>query len=74
MFVVDGTVGTSVWQVGLKAREPGLEKAIGTITLEGSNYVKTIHMDEASGDHTTIVFSDIQTGDSAMQAEDTALF
>jgi hypothetical protein len=31
-------------------------------------------MDEASGDHTTIVFSAIQTGEHALQPEEAALF
>ena len=37
-------------------------------------YVNTIHMDEASGDKTTIQFSAFQTGDAALQPADAALF
>lgn len=74
LFDIDGVAGSTSWHVTLKAKKAALERAIGTISLEGSSYVKTIHMDEASGDHTTIVFNDIQTGDSALQPEEAALF
>lgn len=74
LFVVDGKATASSWHVALTAKQPGLAKAIGAISLDGGTYVNTIHMDEASGDHTTIVFSAIQTGDKAMQAEEAALF
>ncbi len=62
------------WQVALKAREPGLAKAIGDIRLEGGAFVNKVIMQEASGDHTEIVFSAIQTGDKAMSAEEGAMF
>lgn len=74
LFDVDGKTGSTSWHVALKARDPALAKAIGAISLEGGAYVKTININEAGGDHTTIVFSSIQTGDSAMLAEDAALF
>lgn len=74
LFVVDGTVGKDSWDVTLTAREPALAKAIGTIKLDGGAYVKNIVMSEASGDRTTIVFSNIETGDKAMTADEAALF
>jgi hypothetical protein len=74
LFEVDGTVDASSWNVALKARQPALAKAIGSIKLEGGAYVKSIVMSEASGDRTTIVFSAIQSGESAMTAEEAALF
>jgi len=74
VFVVDGKVTGSSWHVGLNARAPGLAKAIGVISLDGAAYVNTIHMDEASGDKTTIQFSAIQTGEAALQPADAALF
>lgn len=74
LFVVDGKVTGNNWHVALTARQPALAKAIGSISLDGALYVNGIHMNEASGDHTSIVFSGIQTGDKAMQAEETALF
>lgn len=74
LFEVDGTADASSWKVALKARQPALAKAIGAISLEGGAYVKTIYIDEASGDHTTIVFSEIKTGNSAISADEAALF
>jgi hypothetical protein len=74
LFEVDGTADASSWQVALKAREPALTKAVGAISLEGGAYVKSIVMQEASGDKTTIVFSSMQVGVAAMTAEEAALF
>jgi hypothetical protein len=74
LFEVDGTAEASSWKVALKARQPALAKAIGAISLEGGAYVKTIRIDEASGDHTNIVFSEIKTGEGAITADEAALF
>lgn len=74
LFEVDGTVDASNWNVVLKPRQAGLEKAIGTIKLDGGVYVKTIVMGDAGGDRTTIVFSAIQAGEAAMTKEEAALF
>ena len=74
VFEVDASVDSASWRVALKAREAAVAKAIGAITLEGGTYVKSIAINEASGDRTSIVFSAIQTGDAAMLAEDAALF
>jgi hypothetical protein len=74
LFEVDGTVHDNNWNVALKAREPALAKAIGSITLEGGAYVKNITITEAGGDRTSIIFSAIQTGDTAMNADEAGLF
>ena len=74
LFTVDGSVDKNSWSVALKAREPALAKAIGTLALDGAEYVKNITIDEASGDRTSIVFSAIQTGDGAMTPDEAALF
>lgn len=74
LFEVDGTADKDSWQVALKAREPALAKAIGAVTLEGGSYVKRIEMNEASGDKTSIVFSAMQAGESAMTPEEAAQF
>jgi len=74
LFEVDGTVDATSWNVALKARQAALEKAIGTIKLDGGAYVKNIVMSEAGGDKTSIAFSAIQTGESAMTKEEAALF
>jgi hypothetical protein len=74
LFDVDGKTQDNTWSVTLKAREPGLAKAIGSITLDGGVYVKNIVINEASGDRTQIVFSSIQTGVDAMSGDEAALF
>jgi outer membrane lipoprotein-sorting protein len=74
LFDGDGSVDATSWNVALKPRQAALEKAIGTIKLEGGAYVKSIVMNEAGGDRTTIVFSGIQTGEGAMSKEEAALF
>jgi hypothetical protein len=74
LFEVDGTADANSWNVALKARQPALEKAIGTIKLDGGAYVKNIVMSEAGGDRTNIVFSAIQTGEAALTREEAALF
>jgi hypothetical protein len=74
LFEGDGSVDAHSWAVSLKPRQAALEKAIGTIKLEGGAYVKTIVMSEGSGDRTTIVFSAIQSGEGALTREEAALF
>jgi len=72
LFELDGSVQGNSWKVALKAREPALAKAIGTLALTGGAYVKTVTIDEASGDHTEITFSGLQSGPTAMTAEEGA--
>jgi hypothetical protein len=74
LFEVEGSAGKDSWQVALKAREPALAKAVGAISLEGGAYVKRIEMNEAAGDKTVIVFSNMQSGEGAMTAEEAAQF
>jgi hypothetical protein len=74
LFEVNGSLDAASWKVALKARQPALAKAIGEISLAGGAYVKTIHIDEASGDKTDIVFSEIKSGEGAMAADEAALF
>jgi outer membrane lipoprotein-sorting protein len=74
LFEVDGSVTDSGWKVALKARSAALARAIGAISLDGGAYVRSIHMNEASGDKTDIVFSDIKTGPASLLPEEAALF
>lgn len=74
LFEMDGRIQGKQWKVTLKARAPALAKAIGALTLEGSDYVKKVTIDEAGGDHTDILFSDIHSGAQALSAEDGAAF
>lgn len=73
-FEIAGTVGEKTWSATLKAREPALAKTIAGVGLEGGMYVRNVTISEANGDVTQIVFSAIQTGDGAMNAEEAALF
>lgn len=73
LFEVEGSADAG-WKVALKARSPALAKAIGAISLDGGAYVKNIHIAEASGDRTDIVFSDIKTGAGAILPDEAALF
>ena len=74
LFEVEGSVHDHNWSVTLKAREPALAKAIGSIALQGDAYVKNVAISEASGDRTSIIFSAIETGDAAMTVDEAALF
>lgn len=74
LFEVDGSIDGNTWQVALKARQPALAKAIGSIRLDGGAFVKNISISEASGDRTSIVFSAIETGPAAITAQEAALF
>jgi hypothetical protein len=74
LFDMDGKIQGKQWKVTLNARAPALAKAIGVLALEGSDYVKKVTIDEAGGDHTEILFSDIHSGAQALNAEDGAAF
>ena len=74
LFDIDGGIRNDAWGVTLKPRTAALAKAIGTISLEGGAYVRSVTIVEASGDRTKIAFSEIQTGDGAMRADEAALF
>jgi hypothetical protein len=73
LFDIKGEAKAANWRVSLTAKKAALAKVIGTISLEGAAYVKTITMNEAGGDQTKIVFSDIQTGEAALSPEEAAL-
>lgn len=74
LFDMDGSINGKQWKVALTAKQPALAKAIGAIALEGSDYVKKVTINEAGGDHTDILFSDIHSGPQALSAEDGAAF
>ena len=74
LFEIDGSVQNKAWSITLKALEPGLAKAIGSIALKGGVYVRSITIDEANGDRTSIDLMAIETGDSAMNVDEAKLF
>jgi hypothetical protein len=73
-FEIDGSVQNNAWSITLKALEPALANAIGSIALKGGVYVTNITIDEASGDRTSIDLVAIETGDSAMNVDEAKLF
>lgn len=74
LFEIDGSVQDKAWTLTLKALEPGLAKAIGSIALKGGVHVRSITIHEASGDRTSIDLVSIETGDSAMSMDEARLF
>lgn len=72
LFEVDGSVTGDTWKVALKAKSAALARAVGAISLEGGAYVRSIQMNEESGDRTEITFSDIKTGPGAILPEEAA--
>lgn len=74
LFEVDGSVRGDSWGVLLKAREPALAKAVGGVQIEGAAFVRNIVIREAGGDRTSIVFSGMASGESALTAEEAKAF
>jgi hypothetical protein len=74
LFEIDASVQDKAWSITLKALEPGLAKAIGSIALKGGVYVRSITIDEANGDRTSIDLTAIETGESAMNVDEARLF
>ena len=74
LFDIDGSVRNNSWSITLKALEPGLAKAIGSIALQGGVHVRSITIHEPSGDRTSIDLVAIETGDSAMNVDEAKLF
>jgi hypothetical protein len=72
LFEVEGSVSGQAWKVTLKARNAALARAVGTISLDGGAYVRSIRMVEDSGDRTDIQFLDIKTGAGAVLPEEAA--
>lgn len=74
LFEIHGSIQNNAWSITLKAREPGLAKAVGSIALEGGAHVRRITIHEASGDRTSIDFAALETGDGAMNVDEAKLF
>lgn len=74
LFTGEGSVQDGQWSVALKARDTGLAKVISGVSLEGGAFVNHITIHEANGDRTSIVFSSIQTGDTALTPEEAGQF
>jgi hypothetical protein len=74
LFDGEGRVLDKQWSAALKARDPGLAKVIAGVSVEGSAFVNNIVIHEANGDRTSIAFSAMQTGDSAMTKDEATQF
>ncbi|MDY7578927.1 outer membrane lipoprotein carrier protein LolA [Herbaspirillum sp. RTI4] len=74
LFELDGAIKNGHWSVALKARQPALAKALGDVTLEGAAYVNKVSLREVGGDSTDILFSAINSGAGAMNAEEKRAF
>jgi hypothetical protein len=74
LFDGEGRVQDNQWSVALKARDPGLARVIAGVSLEGGAFVKNVVIHETNGDRTSISFSAMQTGDSAIAPEEAAQF
>jgi hypothetical protein len=60
LFILNGHIEHNTWHVALTARDPALAKAIGNISLDGSNHVHVVNIAESNGDKTLITFSAIK--------------
>ena len=74
LFDGEGQASDKQWSAALKTRDAGLAKVIAGVSVEGGAFVKHIVIHEASGDRTSISFSAMQTGDTAMTPEEAAQF
>ncbi|TCS35552.1 outer membrane lipoprotein carrier protein LolA [Paucimonas lemoignei] len=74
LFEGEGKVQDKQWSVALKARDAGLARVIAGVSLEGGAFVKQITLFEANGDRTSITFSAMQTGETALAPEEAAQF
>lgn len=74
LFEIDGALQPNGWRVVLKPREAGLANVFGSISLDGGAYIRSLAIEEAAGDRTSIVFSGIETGPGAMDGDEARLF
>jgi hypothetical protein len=74
LFEIDGSVQDRAWSIKLKPLESRLAKVIGSIALKGGVYVRSITIDEAGGDRTSIELLAIEIGDGAMNVDEAKLF
>jgi hypothetical protein len=62
------------WHVTLTPKAPNLADAITTIELEGSRFVTSIRILEASGDSTLVIFSDLRAHPQILDDREEAYF
>ena len=69
-FKIDATAQPASWTAKLVPKESGMRRVITAIELGGGEYVQKITMMEASGDRTVITFTNMATGQNALQPEE----
>ncbi len=62
------------WNASLTSRTPSISKVIKRINLNGDSYIRHVTLHEQSGDMTSITFSGMQTGRSAIRPEEARIF
>lgn len=67
------TQGTS-WSATLVPKDEGMRRVIGSIELQGDAFVRGLVMHEASGDRTTITFTNLETGAAALHPDEARAF
>ncbi|MBC8087907.1 MAG: outer membrane lipoprotein carrier protein LolA [Phycisphaerae bacterium] len=73
-FKIDAAAQPATWRARLVPKESGMRRVISAIELSGSDYVRQLTLFEASGDRTTISFTDMVAGRSALQPEEARAF
>ncbi|MEP6832063.1 MAG: outer membrane lipoprotein carrier protein LolA [Gemmatimonas sp.] len=73
-FRIDATAQPASWNATLVPKESGMRRVISAIELSGAEYVQKITMLEASGDRTVITFSNMATGQNALQPDEAKAF
>jgi len=74
LFKIDGLADAKGWQITLSPKQSALAKLMLKIELDGDKYVRSIRIDEASGDKTVIRFSAQRNGPAQLTADEVAKF
>lgn len=73
-FKIEAAAQPATWRAKLVPKESGLRRVISVIELSGSDYVRQLTLFEASGDRTTISFTEMVAGPGALQPEEARAF
>ena len=73
-FNISSHVAGNKWHAFLSSRNASVAKVIQHIHISGDNYIRHVNLREQSGDVTSITFSDMQTGRSAVRPEEAQIF
>jgi Outer membrane lipoprotein carrier protein LolA-like len=73
-FKMEGSVEAKTWTLNLVPKQPGFAKILTHVELSGDQHVRKVVLDEANGDHTTIVFRKQNSEPDKLSAEEVARF